>query len=581
MSSEVLDYKSPSAELPLAATEQEIRPLTSLRFVAAAIIMIGHSGGLFGLPAFLWQSTQAVAFFFVLSGFVLTCTYPSLAGVGTFTFYRRRFARIWPLYAFAVLLALLVDPDAALAREGLRKAQIALNFLMMQVWVLFPAQKGGGGYAGLNLNIHSASWTISTLWALYLLFPLIIRNFEKTWLRKVLLAFASVVTMILLSKFTFIGDINVQRDSAIPVNNLIYWHFLVRIFEFVLGMAAAHLFMRASARWRPGMFVATLLELVSIGLVAVSVWASKYECGIAGLYYPQLLGKDWATWFGMGGLTNFSMAFLIFVFAFNRGVVAWLLSLSLPVLLGSISYAIFLIHPIIVHYIRSRKAAFPPLPNWVMITFMLIVTIYSAHLMWLLIERPMRRLIRGEWNLPKLGGGQELTNVRAAARVAEAGALAVLLGVGLWMAHYRPNIDLADENDLKAWLSSVRPETRNVKFGDRMVMLGARTSPVPNGLLVRIAWRSEAHQSLNYTVALHLIESRDGAPYDSADYKQDAQSIVDSGMEWRDVAVTIPAAKLKNAYALALGLKGPDGELLPVEGYPTDWDGKRLLILLK
>src|SRR5262245_5757928 len=108
-SSAPLNYADASAINPL---EQELKPLTALRFFAAVVVIIGHAGNLFGLPAFLWQSTQAVAFFFVLSGFVLAYTYPNLEGVGSLNFYWRRFARLWPLYVCAVALAFFVDPEA-------------------------------------------------------------------------------------------------------------------------------------------------------------------------------------------------------------------------------------------------------------------------------------------------------------------------------------------------------------------------------------------------------------------------------------------------------------------------------------
>ena len=36
-----------------------------------------------------------------------------------------------------------------------------------------------------------------------------------------------------------------------------------------------------------------------------------------------------------------------------------------------------------------------------MLALMFIIIIYTAHLMWLCIERPMRRFLRGEWGLAK------------------------------------------------------------------------------------------------------------------------------------------------------------------------------------
>jgi len=60
---------------------EKLNSLTSMRFVAAAMIVVHHSRGNFGIPLdaggrFLLD--QAVSFFFVLSGFILTYVYPRL-----------------------------------------------------------------------------------------------------------------------------------------------------------------------------------------------------------------------------------------------------------------------------------------------------------------------------------------------------------------------------------------------------------------------------------------------------------------------------------------------------------------------
>ncbi|MCA1667450.1 MAG: hypothetical protein LC793_08660, partial [Thermomicrobia bacterium] len=56
------------------ATIPKLHALTSLRFFAAAMIVLLHSQGYFGAIALLqrFTLTQGVCFFFVLSGFILT-----------------------------------------------------------------------------------------------------------------------------------------------------------------------------------------------------------------------------------------------------------------------------------------------------------------------------------------------------------------------------------------------------------------------------------------------------------------------------------------------------------------------------
>ncbi len=60
---------------------RKLDSLTTLRFFAAAMIVVHHSTDHFGIPhdvAWRFNLGQAVGFFFVLSGFILTYVYPTL-----------------------------------------------------------------------------------------------------------------------------------------------------------------------------------------------------------------------------------------------------------------------------------------------------------------------------------------------------------------------------------------------------------------------------------------------------------------------------------------------------------------------
>src|SRR5688500_18317145 len=94
---------------------KKIDALTSLRFVAAALIVLHHSRGLFDFDQSLgdpFQLSQAVSFFFVLSGFILTYVYPSLGDTGARRFFLARVARIWPAHVAAFLLIVALVPSA-------------------------------------------------------------------------------------------------------------------------------------------------------------------------------------------------------------------------------------------------------------------------------------------------------------------------------------------------------------------------------------------------------------------------------------------------------------------------------------
>src|SRR6266508_2403518 len=85
-----------------------VESLTGLRWWAAFFVFCHHMTNLAPLPIrdFLKYGTSGVTFFFVLSGFVLT--WSAQPGTKIRTFYRRRFARIFPLYFLTLVAAFFV-----------------------------------------------------------------------------------------------------------------------------------------------------------------------------------------------------------------------------------------------------------------------------------------------------------------------------------------------------------------------------------------------------------------------------------------------------------------------------------------
>ena len=91
----------------------QLDALTGSRFVAAYAILILH-GTAFGytLPSWL-NLSQAVSYFFVLSGFILGYRYPALPDRHAVArFYWARFARIWPMLFLTLMLSLTARPSA-------------------------------------------------------------------------------------------------------------------------------------------------------------------------------------------------------------------------------------------------------------------------------------------------------------------------------------------------------------------------------------------------------------------------------------------------------------------------------------
>jgi len=159
----------------MKSSTRQINALTSLRFFAALLVLISHHGQGAFASAPSWVLTiikggyVGVPFFFVLSGFILAYNYLPHARAGTLSsrqFWLARFARIYPVYAVALLLAapLLVSslwqtlpPDEALARLG---GQGALCFGLLQAWTPQWAFTWNG-----------PAWSLSVEAFFYLSFP--------------------------------------------------------------------------------------------------------------------------------------------------------------------------------------------------------------------------------------------------------------------------------------------------------------------------------------------------------------------------------------------------------------------------
>lgn len=158
----------------------EIVALTSLRGVLALWIVLFHYWDstliLFPSVAFLSPLMRvghlAVPAFFILSGFVLAYNYGNrfhhLRGAEVFRFLCLRLARIYPVHLFTLLVvAAMVWTSARLGYHltdaGYSARDFILNLFLMHTWV-----------PDFKLNWNYPSWSISSEWFAYLLFPLMV-----------------------------------------------------------------------------------------------------------------------------------------------------------------------------------------------------------------------------------------------------------------------------------------------------------------------------------------------------------------------------------------------------------------------
>ena len=123
------------------------------------------------------------------------------------------------------------------------------------------------------------------------------------------------------------------------------------------------------------------------------------------------------------------------------------------------------------------------------------------------------------------------------------------------------------------------PEVRDVRFGNRFILLGASQKMADEGLQLELAWKSSTKEHLHCHVAIHVVDAA-GKILAQADYEQSKSGgDVQPDMIWRDT-VTFTREQLPGATAIAVGLMEGNDQWLAADRGPRDWEDRRLHIPL-
>lgn len=295
-----------------------IPALTGLRGVAASWVVVYHLheydriGGSFG--AFVHRGYLAVDVFFVLSGFVMSLSYAHFFAAG-FTWKRyasyllRRAARIYPLYlvlTVSVAASFVRNHPQVLGSTSFEK-NCLFNVALIDFW--------GFGYA-----LDEATWSISTEFAAYVLFP-ILAIFSLFGRSRVALM-CGLVCISIVCALPFISspaDLPYVKQGALDIA----WPFgiwpLIRcVTEFALGLLTFRVWSQKTTR-----------ELFERPWVS---WC------IATSFCLLLL------WRGADVLIVLLIPSLLVTLTDGRNLVARTFATKPLLILGELSYAIYLLH---------------------------------------------------------------------------------------------------------------------------------------------------------------------------------------------------------------------------------------------
>lgn len=343
-----------------------IKPLTSLRFVFAFLVFMSHKN-LFPheAPGFLWhifrEGYAGVSFFFMLSGFILAYTYQQRLISGTVTvrsFYVARIARIYPLHLLALLVSLFLLRFFAHSSAS-DFGELALNILLLQSFI-----------PGQEFLFNSVSWSLSDEAFFYALFPVIIFSTFRNRRREAQAMWVGLGLAIVLSAYLLRN--NLWEHWTLYINPLF------RIFDFVLGIALYNLCHRWES-YLPLQGRYTQLEWLALLLIIVAYCTA--------FFIPVSFRRSVWYWLPMG--------LLIASFYFHRGALSRLLSHSVCVKLGEISFAFYLFHYLVIQCVKiGLRHLHLEVSLTIEFFIALAVSIATAYIAHQYIEQPLNRLIR-------------------------------------------------------------------------------------------------------------------------------------------------------------------------------------------
>ncbi len=382
----------------------KIHPLTSTRFIAAFLILLAHSAGPapfgFGfstMTSFILGSA-GVAFFFVLSGFILTYTYGTLATVtDARNFWAARFSRIWPTHALTFLMCVALLPKE---QWGLGASPVLpglANITLTHAFVPVPE---------FYFSFNAPSWTISTEAGFYLLYPLAaLALARRAWL-PVAGGIAAIILMIALTLGLGLPPFSGETAHSVTSHGMISVHPLTRFFEFACGMFAARIWM---SRPQPQLSAVgfTALELGTLVAVIASVVGFQH---LAAALEAQGLPDAVTLWVHFGS-SAIPFALLIYVLACARGRIARVLSVPFFVVLGEVSFAMYMLHQVVLRVMVDRGLQAPAEFIWPAFALFVVFIVGLSYAVWVVVERPARRtlnqLLRREpaRALPRAGAG--------------------------------------------------------------------------------------------------------------------------------------------------------------------------------
>lgn len=344
-----------------------LNSLTSLRFFFAFAVFLSHLT--FVKTDLVWynwiknnvffEGYLGVGFFFILSGFVLALNYEKKfienPDFSKKKFYIARVARIYPLH---VLTFIIMLPFVVInVWQGYFHWDIAsANLLLLQSYI--PIKD-------FYFSINNVSWSISTEFFFYLMFPFfVIWLYKFPKLKYILLL---IIPVIIFAEPYFKTDMKLEKG-------IFYISPIVRSFDFILGIVTCQIYRKLKDS-KINFSQGTIIELGSLLLLAI-------------FFYFH---NDVARAFRYGIYYWLPMVAIILVFALQKGYISKILQHKTLVYLGEISFAFYMVHMIVIKY---GNQYLPKINDFSKIGLYFIVALIFSALIFEYFEKPVAKWIK-------------------------------------------------------------------------------------------------------------------------------------------------------------------------------------------
>ena len=361
-----------------------ISNLTPLRGFAALMVVVYHFEELIGRfvnadnSMIIRKSYLMVDLFFIMSGFIIYHVYHKdfanrihRRSFGKFLV--ARFARIYPLHFFMLLICALIILATGVT-PVFNPAAIPTHLFLLQSF---------GIHKIYTLNVPS--WSISAEWWAYMFFPIMVAALHK---RKWLMVICSVIFIIAsyMSIMYLLPRTNPLNPSLPPEHNLdatFDYGFLRGLAGFLTGVLVYLLYQSAMIRNIFQKDFASLLSFVAV-LAALHFGINDALC--IPLFSALILG-----------------------FACNDKYITKLCKNRVTQFLGNISYSVYMTQLIILFFVppiieacgisipKNADKTFAFSTGALYCLFMLILSVALSSLTYYKVEIPLRKWINRKW----------------------------------------------------------------------------------------------------------------------------------------------------------------------------------------